>query len=108
MAKDPIVFPLANPIPEIYPEDAIAAGAAVVGTWRSDYPNQVNNLLAFPGIFRGAIDARTSNITTEMKLTAAYTIARIVTEKELNSNYVIPNAQDERAAKEKNYFYKLN
>lgn len=99
MAKDPIVFAMANPIPEIYPEEAIAAGAAVVGTGRSDYPNQVNNLLAFPGIFRGAIDAKASDITVDMKLAAAYAIADVVSEKELHANYVIPNALDHRVAK---------
>jgi malate dehydrogenase (oxaloacetate-decarboxylating) len=99
MAKDPIVFAMANPIPEVYPEEAIAAGAAVVGTGRSDYPNQVNNLLAFPGIFRGAMDVKASNITTEMKLAAAFAIAEVVSEKELNSNFVIPNALDDRVAK---------
>lgn len=99
MAKDPIVFAMANPIPEIYPEEALAAGAAVVGTGRSDYPNQVNNLLAFPGIFRGAMDAKAKDITTEMKLAAAYAIAEAVSEKELKADYVIPSALDERVAK---------
>ncbi|WP_066059680.1 NAD(P)-dependent malic enzyme [Robertmurraya korlensis] len=99
MAKDPIVFAMANPIPEIYPEEALAAGAAVVGTGRSDYPNQVNNLLAFPGIFRGAMDAKATDITTEMKLAAAYAIAEAVSEKELKPNYVIPRALDERVSK---------
>jgi len=98
MAKDPIVFAMANPIPEIYPEEALAAGAAVVGTGRSDYPNQVNNLLAFPGIFRGALDAGAKDITTEMKLAAAYAIAEAVSEKELKADYVIPSALDERVA----------
>ena len=99
MAKDPIVFAMANPIPEIYPEEALAAGAAVVGTGRSDYPNQVNNLLAFPGIFRGALDAGAKDITTEMKLAAAYAIAEAVSEKELKADFVIPSALDERVAK---------
>ncbi len=98
MAKDPIVFAMANPIPEIYPEEALAAGAAVVGTGRSDYPNQVNNLLAFPGIFRGAMDVKAKDITTEMKLAAAYAIAEAVSEKELQADYVIPSALDERVA----------
>lgn len=96
MAKDPIVFAQANPVPEILPEAAIAAGAAVVGTGRSDYPNQVNNVLAFPGIFRGAIDSGATAITEEMKVAAAYAIANIVTEKELNPDYVLPKAFDLR------------
>lgn len=99
MAKDPIVFAMANPIPEIYPEEALAAGAAIVGTGRSDYPNQVNNLLAFPGIFRGAMDVRAKDITTEMKLAAAYAIAEAVSEKDLKADHVIPSALDERVAK---------
>lgn len=96
MAKDPIVFAQANPVPEILPEDAKAAGAIVVGTGRSDYPNQVNNVLAFPGIFRGAIDSGATAITEEMKVAAAYAIANIVTEKELNPDYVLPKAFDLR------------
>lgn len=92
MEKDPIVFAMANPIPEIHPEDAFAAGAKVVGTGRSDYPNQINNLLAFPGIFRGAIDSAASDITVEMKIAAAYAIAKVIPEKELSAKYVIPNA----------------
>lgn len=99
MAKDPIVFAMANPIPEIYPEEALAAGAAIVGTGRSDYPNQVNNLLAFPGIFRGAMDVGAKDITTEMKLAAAYAIAEAVSEKDLKADHVIPSALDERVAK---------
>jgi malate dehydrogenase (oxaloacetate-decarboxylating) len=98
MAKDAIVFAMANPIPEIYPEEALAAGAAVVGTGRSDYPNQVNNLLAFPGIFRGALDAKAKDITVEMKLAAAYAIAEAVSEKQLKADFVIPSALDERVA----------
>lgn len=96
MAKDPIVFAQANPVPEILPEDAKAAGAVVVGTGRSDYPNQVNNVLAFPGIFRGAIDSGATAITEEMKVAAAYAIANIVTEEELNPDYVLPKAFDLR------------
>lgn len=96
MAKDPIVFAQANPVPEIWPEAAKAAGAAVVGTGRSDYPNQVNNVLAFPGIFRGAIDAEAQSITEEMKIAAAYAIANIVTLEELSPEYVIPKAFDLR------------
>lgn len=96
MAKDPIVFAQANPVPEILPEEAKAAGAAVVGTGRSDYPNQVNNVLAFPGIFRGTIDAGAKEITEEMKVAAAYAIANIVSADELNSEYVLPTAFDLR------------
>ncbi|MBD1382406.1 NAD(P)-dependent malic enzyme [Metabacillus arenae] len=98
MKEKPIVFAMANPIPEIYPEEALAAGAAVVGTGRSDYPNQVNNLLAFPGIFRGALDAKAKDITMEMKVAAAHAIAEVVSEKELHANFIIPKALDERVA----------
>ncbi|NMH73926.1 NADP-dependent malic enzyme [Bacillus sp. RO2] len=100
MAKDPIVFALANPIPEIYPEEALAAGAAVVGTGRSDYPNQINNLLAFPGIFRGSLDSGATDITEEMKIAAAYAIAKMVGEKELSADYIIPSALDKQVALE--------
>ncbi len=100
MAKDPIVFALANPIPEIYPEEALAAGAVVVGTGRSDYPNQINNLLAFPGIFRGALDSGATNITEEMKIAAAYAIAKMVSEKELRADNIIPRALDKQVAVE--------
>ncbi|KMP31629.1 malate dehydrogenase [Bacillus cereus] len=96
MNEKAIVFAMANPIPEIFPEDALEAGAAVVGTGRSDYANQVNNVLAFPGIFRGALDVRATDITEEMKLAAAYGIANIITEEERNANYVIPNPLDKR------------
>ncbi|MEW9182775.1 malic enzyme-like NAD(P)-binding protein [Bacillus mycoides] len=96
MNEKAIVFAMANPIPEIFPEDALEAGAAVVGTGRSDYSNQVNNVLAFPGIFRGALDVRATDITEEMKLAAAYGIANIITDEELNANYVIPNPLDKR------------
>ena len=96
MAKDPIIFPMANPVPEIMPDVAIAAGAAVVGTGRSDFPNQINNVLAFPGIFRGALDARARQINEEMKIAAAYAIASLVSEEELNPEYILPNAFDER------------
>ncbi|PEX93219.1 NAD(P)-dependent malic enzyme [Bacillus cereus] len=96
MNEKPIVFAMANPIPEIFPEDALAAGAAVVGTGRSDYSNQVNNVLAFPGIFRGALDVRATDITEEMKLAAAYGIANIITDEELHASYVIPNPLDKR------------
>ncbi|GAB6561560.1 NAD(P)-dependent malic enzyme [Bacillus mobilis] len=96
MNEKAIVFAMANPIPEIFPEDALEAGAAVVGTGRSDYANQVNNVLAFPGIFRGALDVRATDITEEMKLAAAYGIANIITDEERNTNYVIPNPLDKR------------
>jgi malate dehydrogenase (oxaloacetate-decarboxylating) len=98
MSKDPIVFAMANPIPEIYPEEALKAGAAIVGTGRSDYPNQVNNLLAFPGVFRGALDAKAKDITMEMKVAAAMAIAHVITDKELDPEYIIPNALDQRVA----------
>lgn len=100
MAKNPIVFALANPIPEIYPEEALAAGAVVVGTGRSDYPNQINNLLAFPGIFRGALDSGATNITEEMKIAAAYAIAKMVGENELCADNIIPSALDKQVAVE--------
>ncbi|EJS73120.1 NAD(P)-dependent malic enzyme [Bacillus cereus] len=96
MNEKQIVFAMANPIPEIFPEDALEAGAAVVGTGRSDYSNQVNNVLAFPGIFRGALDVRATDITEEMKLAAAYGIANIITDEELHASYVIPNPLDKR------------
>ncbi|PEK40050.1 NAD-dependent malic enzyme [Bacillus toyonensis] len=96
MNEKAIVFAMANPIPEIFPEDALEAGAAVVGTGRSDYSNQVNNVLAFPGIFRGALDVRATDITEEMKLAAAYGIANIITDEERSANYVIPNPLDKR------------
>lgn len=99
MNKDAVVFPMANPVPEIMPELAKKAGAAVVGTGRSDYCNQVNNVLAFPGIFRGALDARASAINEEMKVAAAYAIASLVEEGELSKDYVIPKAFDERVGK---------
>lgn len=96
MNNDPIIFALANPKPEIYPEEAYEAGAAIVGTGRSDYPNQINNLLAFPGIFRGVLDAKTQHITTEMKIAAAKAIAATIHKNELNANYVIPNSLEKR------------
>ena len=96
MAKDPIIFAMANPNPEIMPDKAKAAGAAVVGTGRSDFPNQINNVLAFPGIFRGALDARASDITEEMKVAAARALSAIVTDEELNDEYIIPDAFDPR------------
>lgn len=96
MAKDPMVFAMANPVPEIWPEDAKKGGAAVVGTGRSDYPNQINNVLAFPGIFRGALDVRASDINEEMKLAAAKAIAACVSDEELNAEYIMPMAFDKK------------
>ncbi len=91
MAKDPIIFAMANPKPEIMPDEAYAAGAAIVGTGRSDFPNQINNVLAFPGIFRGALDVRASDINVQMQIAAAYAIASSIPEKELSRDYIIPN-----------------
>ena len=99
MNKGAIVFPMANPVPEINPDLAIKAGAAVVGTGRSDFMNQINNVLAFPGIFRGALDARASAITEEMKLAAAYGIASLVSDEEVCAEYIIPKAFDPRVGK---------
>ncbi len=96
MAKDPIIFACANPTPEIFPDEAKAAGAAVVSTGRSDYPNQVNNVLCFPGIFRGALDVRASTITENMKIAAAYAIAGLVSQEELCADYILPKAFDPR------------
>lgn len=96
MAKDPIIFACANPTPEIFPDEAKAGGAAVVSTGRSDFPNQVNNVLAFPGIFRGALDVRASEINAGMKVAAAYAIAGIVSDEELNADYILPAAFDPR------------
>ena len=99
MKKDPIVFAMANPEPEITYELGKEAGARVMGTGRSDYPNQINNLLAFPGLFRGALDVRARKITEEMKLAASYGLAKLVSEEELNEDYILPKALDERVAK---------
>ena len=96
MAKDPVIFACANPEPEIYPEEAIKAGAAVVSTGRSDYPNQVNNVLCFPALFRGALDVRAADINDEMKVAAAYAIASLVDDSELNAEYILPHAFDPR------------
>lgn len=96
MAKDPIIFACANPTPEIFPDEAKAGGAAVVSTGRSDYPNQVNNVLCFPGIFRGALDVRASSITENMKIAAAYAIAGLVSDEELRADYILPHAFDPR------------
>jgi malate dehydrogenase (oxaloacetate-decarboxylating) len=99
MNKDSILFAMANPTPEIMPDEAKAAGARVIGTGRSDFPNQVNNVLAFPGIFRGALDVRAKEINEEMKIAAAYAIANYIKEDELNENYVIPSALDKKVSK---------
>ena len=96
MAKDPIIFACANPTPEIFPDEAKAAGAAVVSTGRSDYPNQINNVLAFPGIFRGALDARASDINDDMKIAAAHALAGLISDEELSADYIIPAAFDPR------------
>ena len=96
MNKDAIVFACANPTPEIFPDDAKAGGARVISTGRSDYPNQVNNVLAFPGIFRGAFDVRASDINEEMKMAAAMALANLITDEELNEEYIIPKAFDPR------------
>ncbi|MCR5375976.1 MAG: NAD-dependent malic enzyme [Lachnospiraceae bacterium] len=98
MAPNPILFPMANPTPEIMPDEAKAAGAAVVGTGRSDFPNQINNVLAFPGIFRGALDVRARDINDEMKIAAAKAIAAFVTDDKLSADYIIPSALDKTVA----------
>ena len=99
MNKDGIIFAMANPTPEIFPEDAKEAGIAVMGTGRSDYPNQINNVLAFPGVFRGALDVRAKEINEEMKVAAAYAIARAIPENELNAENIIPKAFDLKVQK---------
>ena len=96
MNKDAIIFACANPTPEIFPDEAKAGGAKVVSTGRSDYPNQINNVLAFPGIFRGAFDVRASDINEEMKMAAAQALANLITDEELNENYILPAAFDPR------------
>ena len=98
MNKDAILFAMANPVPEIMPDLAKAAGAKVVGTGRSDFPNQVNNVVAFPGIFKGALEGRATQITEEMKLAAANAIAGLVADEELNENNILPEAFDPRVA----------
>ncbi len=98
MAKDAIVFPMANPTPEIMPDKAAAAGARIVGTGRSDFPNQINNVLAFPGIFRGALDCRASCINNEMKTAASYALAALVPDSELSESRILPEAFDRRVA----------
>lgn len=99
MNSDAIVFALANPVPEIYPDVAKEGGARVIGTGRSDFPNQINNVLAFPGIFRGALEVRATEINEEMKIQAAYAIASLVSDEELKEDYIIPKAFDKRVAK---------
>ncbi|QNM15554.1 MULTISPECIES: NADP-dependent malic enzyme [Fusobacterium] len=98
MNSDAIVFAMANPVPEIMPEDALAAGAAIVGTGRSDYPNQINNVLVFPGLFKGALRAKAKKITEDMKLAAAYGLAGLLKDEELKKDYIIPDAFDPRVA----------
>ena len=98
MNRDGILFAMANPVPEIMPDLAKEAGAKVVGTGRSDFPNQVNNVVAFPGIFKGALEGRATQITEEMKLAAANAIAGLVPEEELNENNILPEAFDPRVA----------
>lgn len=99
MAENAVVMAMANPVPEIMPEEALKAGAAIVGTGRSDYPNQINNVLVFPGIFRGALDVRASDINESMKLAAANAIASLVSREELRADYIIPEAFDPRVGK---------
>ncbi|MFA5676674.1 MAG: NADP-dependent malic enzyme, partial [Christensenellales bacterium] len=98
MSPDSIIFAMANPVPEIMPDEAKIGGARVAGTGRSDFPNQINNVLAFPGVFRGALDARASDINEEMKIAAAYAIASLIEEEELNEDYIIPSTLDNRVA----------
>lgn len=98
MNQDAIIFACANPTPEIFPDEAKAGGAAVVATGRSDFPNQINNVLAFPGIFRGALDVRASDINDEMKIAAAEAIASFVTDDKLSAEYIIPSALDRQVA----------
>jgi len=98
MAKDAVIFAMANPVPEIMPDEAKAGGAKVIATGRSDFPNQINNVLAFPGLFRGALDARASAINEDIKLAAVYAISNIVTEEELSPDYIIPGPFDTRVA----------
>jgi malate dehydrogenase (oxaloacetate-decarboxylating) len=99
MAEDAIVFAMANPTPEIMPDEAKKGGARVVATGRSDFPNQINNVLVFPGVFRGALDAQATDITEGMKLAAVHAIANLIPDEELNEDYIIPGAFDERVAK---------
>ena len=96
MAKDAIIFACANPTPEIFPDEAKAGGARVISTGRSDFPNQINNVLAFPGIFRGTFDVRASDINEEMKMAAAMALANLISDEELSAEYIIPKAFDKR------------
>ena len=96
MAKDAIIFACANPTPEIFPDDAKAGGAKVIATGRSDFPNQINNVLAFPGVFRGAFDVRAKDINDEMKIAASEALAGLITDEELSPDYIIPKAFDKR------------
>ena len=96
MNKDAVIFAMANPVPEIMPEDALEAGAAIVGTGRSDYPNQINNVLAFPGLFKGALEAKSKKITEDMKIEAAKAIAYILNDDDLKKDYIIPDVFDKR------------
>ena len=98
MNRDAIIFACANPTPEIFPDDARAGGAAVISTGRSDFPNQINNVLAFPGIFRGTFDVRASRINEEMKMAAAHALAGLIADDDLSADYIIPKAFDERVA----------
>ncbi len=99
MAKEPVIFACANPTPEIFPDEAKAGGAAVIATGRSDFPNQINNVLAFPGIFRGAFDVRAKDINDQMKIAAAYALAALISPEELSADYIIPKAFDPRVGK---------
>lgn len=99
MAEDCIMFPMANPVPEIMPEEALKAGAKIVGTGRSDFANQINNVLVFPGLFRGALDVRAKEINTEMKMAAAYALAELISDSELRPDYILPKAFDGRVGK---------
>ena len=99
MNKDAIIFACANPTPEIFPDDAKAGGAKVIATGRSDYPNQINNVLAFPGIFRGTFDVRAKDINEEMKMAAAAALAGLISDEELSADYIIPKAFDPRVGK---------
>ncbi len=96
MAENSVVFSMANPVPEIMPDLALAAGARIVGTGRSDYPNQINNVLAFPGIFRGALDIRAKRITNRMKMAAVFALAQSIPPEELNENHILPSPFNER------------
>ena len=99
MAERPILFPMANPVPEIMPDKALCAGAAIVGTGRSDFPNQINNVLAFPGIFRGALDVRAKDINNEMKIAAVHAIANYIADDKLSKDYIIPSALDRNVSR---------